>query len=309
MHEAQDFGKMDHGALVRGYGAIGMEVQALLGALNAVNASLAGLAAATQAARVGLAAYRRGDAAGVPPGGEQMPAPAPAGYRSAARDGGGVLPGETQAGGATREAAQDIAPAPALPASLQQFMPYSGGPTYLVSIVVPERGAGTNGRKALDAPLAGALAGAVLRIGEERPARSHTGQAAHLLSGDAAPVPQRQYVDPAVLPPPGGEPRGRFREEWLRDTSTRAGYGDAGTAWAGAAAGRDGQVASLPARVALPLFPGISQLALPRSAPAPPPAPLEVRVKEGQELTAAMTRIADERIELVVLPALRRANR
>ncbi len=125
-------------------------------------------------------------------------------------------------------------------------------------------------------------------------------------------VPVWERADNAVLPPSGSGMTSRLEAfhrvhlaaEWLREADRQP-----GTAGAYGAAAQGGLAAITPAHAALSLFPGVGHLPPPPVAPTmPPPMRLEVTVKAGQEFSAEVSRIADERIELVVLPALNRAN-
>ena len=71
---------------------------------------------------------------------------------------------------------------------------------------------------------------------------------------------------------------------------------------------RQGMVASLPASPALPLFAGRGWRPA-AVAPVQAPLRLEVTVKAGEEFSAQVAEIADQRIQVVVIPALQQANR
>jgi len=118
-------------------------------------------------------------------------------------------------------------------------------------------------------------------------------------------TPPRRQADFAVLLLPNGamaQPSGRLNAEWQHETA----------ALSYATFARNGQGAIIPARPSLSLLPNMGNLPLPQPTTAPieqSPVRLEVTVKAGQDFTAEMAQIADQRLAQVLLPALRRTNR
>ncbi len=339
---------VEQATLMRGYGAIGAEVQALLATLAVAEESMAGLAAAAHAARAGMTASRHFAPVSAVPGSMMTSMPAqpgglvyPAGAFAAERGDGRERVTDALAGAAISAGARPAAPPErisaggdgygALVSKVQALLATldTASAQALMSLsrrLTPVRGARTFDFEALErrgaaSPrLPGELAGAVFPAAPASPNSAHHAWSAWR-DGHASPMSRRQQeADVAVLPRPAAEqahttgafPRGLSSGEWLREAAARAAFGAAGAAGKYAAAARDGQARLNPAPPALPLFPSSGTLSLPPPAAASSvaqPIRLEVTVKAGQDFTAEVTQLADQRIELVVLPALRRVNR